>query len=128
MDGLVVTFDDIGFRKRGRDPLPSLFSASRPGRNFFSLNRDFMLLPQESARDSVRSYIKLDFKMKAVAVKGDDAIELVKFGNERFGIGLKPAPEAILLVPGHATANPKRAMLDQPPSTSWERRSVSMSK
>jgi len=35
LDGLEATFTDIGFRKRGRDPLPSLFSASRPGRNSF---------------------------------------------------------------------------------------------
>src|SRR4029077_15844187 len=35
LDGLEETFSDFGFRKRGRDSLPSLFSASRPGRNSF---------------------------------------------------------------------------------------------
>src|SRR6267378_6801548 len=55
VDGLVKTFSDIRFRERGRDPLPSLFSASRPGRNPFSLIRDFKLSPQEPERDSVRS-------------------------------------------------------------------------
>jgi hypothetical protein len=58
LDGLEATFSDIGFRERGRDPLPSLFSASRPGRNSFSLKRDFKLSPQEPERDSVRSCIR----------------------------------------------------------------------
>jgi len=30
LDGLESTFSGIGFRERGRDPLPSLFSAPRP--------------------------------------------------------------------------------------------------
>src|ERR1700722_493997 len=42
--GLAKTFSEIKFRERGRDPLPSLFSASRPGRNSFSLNRDFQVV------------------------------------------------------------------------------------
>src|ERR1700688_4358591 len=58
LDGLEATFSDIGFRKRGRDPLPSLFSASRPGRNSFLLNRDFKLSPQKREGDSVRFYTR----------------------------------------------------------------------
>src|ERR1700686_1958761 len=58
LGGLEDTFSDIGFRKRGRDPLPSLFSASRPGRNFFLVNRDFRWSAREPERDSVRSYIR----------------------------------------------------------------------
>src|ERR1700730_458072 len=58
VDGLVRTFSDSRFRERGRDPLPSLFSASRPGRNSFSLNRDFMQTQQERECDSVGSGIR----------------------------------------------------------------------
>src|ERR1700737_14202 len=58
LDGLVRTFSEIGFGERGRDPLPSLFSASRPGRNSFSLNRDFMWTQQDRERDSFRSCIR----------------------------------------------------------------------
>jgi hypothetical protein len=36
LDGLEATFTDIVFRERGRDPWPSFFSASRPGRNCFA--------------------------------------------------------------------------------------------
>ena len=39
LDGLEWTFTDIRFPERGRDPLPSLFSASRPGRSCFSRAR-----------------------------------------------------------------------------------------
>src|SRR6202051_4002820 len=39
------------------------------------------------------------FKIEAVAVEGDDAIELAEFGNERLRIRLKPAPEAVPRVP-----------------------------
>src|SRR6202035_1381374 len=58
LDGLESTFSGIGFRERGRDPLPSLFSASRPGRNSFYLNRDFMQTQQERGCDSVGSCIR----------------------------------------------------------------------
>src|ERR1700688_1150957 len=58
VDGLVKTFSDIRFRERGRDPLPSLFSASRPGGNSFPLNRDFMQTQQERECDSVGSYLR----------------------------------------------------------------------
>src|SRR6202035_2892863 len=40
-----------------------------------------------------------NFKIEAVAVKGDDAIELPEFGNQSLGIRLKPAPELVLCVP-----------------------------
>ena len=41
------------------------------------------------------------FDIETLAIEGDDAVELAKFGNERLGIGFKPAPESILRVPGY---------------------------
>jgi hypothetical protein len=39
--------------------LPSLFSASKPGRDSFPLNRDFKLSLQARERDSAGFYIRL---------------------------------------------------------------------
>ena len=43
LDGLAWTFSEIRFRERGRDPWPSVFSASRPDKNGFALRARVVL-------------------------------------------------------------------------------------
>jgi hypothetical protein len=50
LDGLVKAFSDFRFRERGIDPLPSLFSASRPGRNSFTKPRFYAAATRTGAR------------------------------------------------------------------------------